>query len=152
MKPRMLGRRMAVQYLFMADLSGFADVLPLDAFLKFQREAESEAGVAFEGKTLEKWNEAAAFARTLTDTVLRDRAALDERIGASTANWDFKRIATTDKNVLRVAAAEIATGTTDFAVVVNEAVRLAKTFGGAESGAFVNGVLAALAPSREQGN
>jgi N utilization substance protein B len=62
-------------------------------------------------------------------------AALDER-------WPLARLAATDRAVLRVAAAELLVRPGSPArVVLDEAIELARTYGGEESGAFVNGVL-----------
>ena len=57
------------------------------------------------------------------------------------ANWSLKRMAATDRNVLRLAAYEILLSDTPGRVVINEAVELAKRFGSAQSAQFVNGIL-----------
>lgn len=72
-------------------------------------------------------------------------AALDERIGAAAANWRLDRIATVDRTILRLGTYELmAEPETPAAVVLDEAVELAKRFGEADSPAFVNGVLDAI--------
>ncbi len=141
MNPRTLGRRMAMQYLFAAEVGGFDAVGPLDAFLAAQRAGEEDAGARFDGREGEKWAEAAAFAARLAAAALAGREGLDARLAAAADHWDFGRIAATEKSVLRMAAAELSLAETPLAVVADEAVKLAKIFGGADSGAFVNGVL-----------
>jgi N utilization substance protein B len=70
---------------------------------------------------------------------------LDEAIAASAANWRLDRIAPVDRTILRLGTYELmAERQTPHAVVLDEAVELAKRFGEADSPAFVNGVLDAI--------
>jgi transcription antitermination protein NusB len=72
-------------------------------------------------------------------------AELDEAIGAAATHWRLDRIATVDRTILRLGAYElVAEAETPSAVVLDEAVELAKRFGEADSPAFVNGVLDAI--------
>lgn len=66
-------------------------------------------------------------------------------IAERSRHWDLKRMPMVDRSILRLAVWELATGNAPGAVVINEAVRLAKEFSTAESPAFVNGVLDAIA-------
>lgn len=70
---------------------------------------------------------------------------IDQAIGDAASNWRLDRIAPVDRTILRLGAWEL-TGEpeTPAAVVLDEAVELAKRFGEAESSAFVNGVLDAI--------
>jgi len=73
------------------------------------------------------------------------REELDEAIREATANWRPDRIAAVDRTILRLGAYELAAEReTPAAVVIDEAVELAKRFGEADSPAFVNGVLDAI--------
>jgi N utilization substance protein B len=74
-------------------------------------------------------------------------AQLDAAIAAHAKGWTLARMPAIDRNVLRVAAFELL-GRHDVpvAVVLDEAVELAKRFSTDDSGRFVNGVLAALVP------
>jgi N utilization substance protein B len=70
---------------------------------------------------------------------------LDEAIAAHAKGWSLARMPSIDRNVLRVAAFELlARPDVPVAVVLDEAVELAKRFSTDDSGRFVNGVLAAL--------
>jgi transcription antitermination protein NusB len=70
---------------------------------------------------------------------------LDAAIAKASSNWRFERIAALDRNVLRLGAYELLKEpATPAAVVLDEAVELAKRFGEADSAAFVNGVLDAV--------
>ena len=80
--------------------------------------------------------------------VERRRDELDEAIAekASEAGWTLKRMPVLDLNVLRIGAFELVDRPdVRVAVVIDEAVELAKRFSTDNSGRFVNGVLAALA-------
>jgi N utilization substance protein B len=72
-------------------------------------------------------------------------AELDEAIAAAATNWRLDRIAPVDRTILRLGAYElVAEAGTPSAVILDEAVELAKRFGEADSPAFVNGVLDAI--------
>jgi N utilization substance protein B len=74
--------------------------------------------------------------------VLDCRDALDQAIAGCVLDWDFSRISVVDRNILRIAAYEILfLRETPFAVVINEAVEIAKIYGAEDSFRFVNGIL-----------
>jgi N utilization substance protein B len=67
---------------------------------------------------------------------------IDKCIQERAANWELKRMAAIDRNILRMAVAEMTYfEDVPVKVVIDEAVELAKTFGSADSGKFVNGVI-----------
>jgi N utilization substance protein B len=69
-------------------------------------------------------------------------ASIDERIAKASTNWRVERMARVDRNVIRLGAWELSERRdVPRAVVLDEAVEIAKRFGTEESGAFVNGVL-----------
>ena len=69
---------------------------------------------------------------------------IDALIEAATDNWRLSRMAVVDRIVLRVAVYELLAAEAPAAVVINEAVELAKTFGDEQSPRFINGVLDAV--------
>lgn len=75
--------------------------------------------------------------------LLEARAAeVDALLAGSCAHWPLERLAATDRSVLRVAVAELLSRPGSPArVVLDEAIEIARRFGSAESGGFVNGVL-----------
>jgi len=81
------------------------------------------------------------FAASLVAGVRRNRGELDDLLGRTAVNWSLGRMATTDRNVLRIGAYEILYTDTPGRVAINEAVELAKRFGAAQSAPFVNGIL-----------
>jgi N utilization substance protein B len=88
---------------------------------------------------------AVEFARQLVDGVVEHGEPLDEILGQHARNWRVSRMAVVDRNVLRLAIFELRETETPVAVVIDEAVDLARRFGSDSSPAFVNGVLDAVA-------
>lgn len=88
---------------------------------------------------------AVAFAKSLVEGVTLQCAGLDELVGLHTRNWRVSRMAAVDRNVLRLAVYELRDTETPVAVVIDEAVDLARRFGSETSPAFVNGILDAIA-------
>lgn len=85
----------------------------------------------------------------LAEAVVRGGSRLDTMLQAAAENWRLERLAVVDRNILRLALAELELGTAPVRVVIDEAIRLARWFGAARSPAFVNGILDRAA--REQG-
>jgi N utilization substance protein B len=88
--------------------------------------------------------------RDYADAALRGVAAelerVDDAIRKASTNWRIERMARVDRNVLRLGAWELMQRSeVPRAVILDEAVELAKRFGSEESGAFVNGVLDRIA-------
>jgi N utilization substance protein B len=84
--------------------------------------------------------------RALVDDVLgvlrRRPDEVDELIRGAARHWALDRLAATDRSVLRIAIAElIGRPGTPARVVLDEAIEIARRYGGEESGRFVNGVL-----------
>lgn len=76
----------------------------------------------------------------------RDLAAIDEVIRKASTNWRLERMTRVDRNVLRLGTWELLRSPgVPRAVILDEAVELAKRFGSEESSAFVNGVLDKIA-------
>jgi N utilization substance protein B len=86
--------------------------------------------------------EVRAFALELVEGVLGDRVHIDALIAGAADNWELSRLATVDRNILRVAVHEL-TARPDIPakVSINEAIELGKRFSTAQSGAFINGIL-----------
>ena len=141
MRPRSLGRRLALQYLFMADLNGFSGVEAPENFFRLQRLAELEEADGFKPDNQDpRRGEAEGFALSLLREALENLGGIDGDIGRAADNWRVARIGAIERNVLRLAAAELRLGVSPRRVALDEAVELAKRFGDKDSGAFVNGV------------
>lgn len=74
---------------------------------------------------------------------------IDATIQSASPNWTLARMAMVDRNTLRLATFEILATDTPSKVIMNEAIEIAKKFGSAESGAFVNAVLDHIARHRK---
>lgn len=81
------------------------------------------------------------FAESLATRVVSRVAELDRIAAAAAENWRMSRIAVVERNILRIAIAELTEGSVPPRVAIDEAVQLAHWFGGARAPAFVNGVL-----------
>lgn len=82
------------------------------------------------------------FANELVEGVARHKDEIDALIAANSTNWRLSRMAAVDKSILRMAVCELVhRKDIPVKVAINEAVEIAKRFGTAESGAFVNGIL-----------
>lgn len=122
--PRSDARERALNVLFEADVRG-DDVAAVVARIK----------VPFDDLTM-----------GLIDGVAANRVRIDELISTHSHAWTLERMAGTDRNVLRIATFELlGRPEVPTAVVLSEAVGLAKRYGGDDSGRFVNGVLGAVA-------
>jgi N utilization substance protein B len=89
-------------------------------------------------------------AGALVDQIWAARTSLDELIQAVAHHWDVSRLAATDRAILRLASHELLNpGEASDAVVINEAIELAKAFGTTESPAFVHGILDAIRRRRD---
>src|SRR5712692_598100 len=69
---------------------------------------------------------------------------IDHRIAKKSENWKIERMPTVDRNILRLAIYEMDQQTTPPAVVIDEALELARQFSGEESVSFINGILDAV--------
>lgn len=103
------------------------------------------------GRPLEELvGEARPFTRELAAAVLAHRAELDETIARHAHGWSPERIAPLERNVMRVALYEIEhSDDVPAEVAIDEAVKIAKEYCGAEAPGFVNGVLGAALRERE---
>lgn len=83
----------------------------------------------------------------LAESVQRKQQIIDEIITKAAPEWPIEKISNVDRSVLRMGLAELLFGDREQVppkVAINEAIELAKTFGGENSGKFVNGVLGAV--------
>src|ERR687888_2259653 len=123
---RSLARVMAMQALYEVDAVNGDPAAALDAVA-----AEHQARARVR-----------TFAADLCQGVLQHLEAIDAVIGEAAPQWPLAQMAGVDKAVLRVAVFELLFGRrVPPKVAINEAIDIAKTYGGEGSGRFVNGVL-----------
>jgi len=133
MSRRSRAREVALQSLYRAEVSGAVD--PRDR-ARFHR------GRLQSGPLV-------AFADELVDGVRERQAELDALIDGRSENWRVSRMAATDRAVLRIAAFELFHTDTPGPVVVDEAIELARRYGGEASPRFVAGILGGLLADRD---
>ena len=130
---RRKGRAYALQVLYALDLND--DAAPGAAVADYAGLFELEV----DPPSLE-------FAGQLVASVRERLAEIDDVIQSASRNWRLERMSRVDRNILRLAAAELRHFLdVPVKVAINEAVELAKRFGAAESAAFVNGILDRIA-------
>ena len=123
-----------------------ARALALQTLYEYDAVGHDAAAVAgrllVEGKLS---GEHAAFASDLVNGVLQNKEKLDAMITKFAPAWPLRQIPLVDRNILRLAIFEILfDNKVPIKVAINEAVELAKNFGGDNSPRFVNGVLASV--------
>ena len=91
--------------------------------------------------------EALTFARSLAEGLDTHWDEVEEALRRTIRGWSFEQMAQTDLNVLRLAAFEMMYTEEPHPPVIESAVRIARKFGGEDSGRFVNGVLGTLSRS-----
>ncbi len=134
MANRHLARSVVLQSLFEVD-SGLGDrEKPEDALMRNVSEFASEQSIF-------------PFMKQLFDLVLAKQEDLNKIIEKAAPEWPLDKIAVVDRNILRIGLAELLFSDPEQVppkVAINEAIELAKEFGGESSGRFVNGVLGAV--------
>lgn len=137
MRKRTLSREIALKVLYALDITGDS---VMDIAQKYWENAEPVEESVKE------------FSDTIVDGVAGNRDDLDEIITKYADNWELKRMATIDRNVLRVAVYELLyMPETPPKVAINEAIELAKKYGDKDSGKFVNGILDKISKTERAG-
>jgi len=108
-------------------------------FILFQWDVTGQPlGSLFEGEPDE-------YTLRLAETVAGRAEELDARITAASDDWTADRLGAVERNVLRVALAELDADEVPLAVVLDEAVTLAKRYASDDAGRLVNGILGRIA-------
>ncbi|MGH9465363.1 MAG: transcription antitermination factor NusB [Thermoanaerobaculia bacterium] len=147
MTKRRRGREMALQMLYQSEFGalGASEVLArYDAAERTASERE-ESGPGGEPLDADQVREAFEYARFLVTGTLERRADIDQLIAGQAEHWRLERMPAVDRNILRLAVFELLVERdVPKVVVLDEAIELAKKYGGEQSGAFVNGLLDGL--------
>lgn len=138
MPSRHRSRQRALQVLYQAEVSRISPHQALDNFYLtlHSSEREDEDNPAQPGRD--------EFMESLVRGTMSQTASIDARIVSHSANWRLERMPLVDRNILRVAVYEMMGAGTPAAVVIDEALELARQFSGESSVAFINGVLDAV--------
>jgi N utilization substance protein B len=135
MASRHLSRALVLQTLFECDLTSALNTAATKVVLK-RNSAEFDLGASD-----------LAFAEALLAGVLAKQTEIDAVIMKAAPQWPLDKIAPIDRNVLRIGLYELLFGDRTAVppkVALNEAIEIGKSFGGEQSGKFVNGVLGAV--------
>lgn len=90
------------------------------------------------------------FTERVVNGVIRNQEAIDQYITKYAPDWPLEQITIVDRNILRMGVYELVFDEEiPSKVAINEAIELAKSFGGESSGKFVNGVLGAIYKDRK---
>jgi len=89
-------------------------------------------------------NKQRIFSNELFQGTIENLVKLDEEIAAALKDWDYNSIGKVEKAIMRLGAYEILIVKTDRAIIINEAVELAKKLADEKSPKFINGVLDAI--------
>jgi N utilization substance protein B len=129
MGSRRKARELALQMLFQWDLGGHSPEHVVSSFLQAQKiDADVER-----------------FARALFEGTVAEVEVLDRRVREHAEHWRLERMAAVDRNLLRLALYELLhCPDTPPAVVINEALEIARRYSGKDSVEFINGVLDAI--------
>ena len=132
MSNRHLARTIALQTLYQWDFNGKKEI-ELPALV---RRNLHEFAPQFDDK---------GFIETLVGGVIKNQQEIDDLIIKYAPEWPIEQITMVDRNVLRIGIQEMKyEPDIPEKVAINEAIELAKTFGGESSGKFVNGVLGTI--------
>ena len=133
---RRKSRELAMQMLFQADVGKQTPDQVRQSFWK-AREEEID-------------NDTRGFAEDLFRVATAREEEIDALIEQYSANWRIPRMPAVDRNVLRLAVAElVGFPGTPVPIVINESLEIAKRYSAPESLSFLNGILDAIAKSRK---
>ncbi len=128
MRKRTYARELSLQMLYQIDITHDEPGAVLSNFWETQEKPAQE--------------QVKSFTAELVKGVVQNLAVIDAKISEYAANWQLKRMAVVDRNILRLSCYELLfREDIPPKVSINEAVELAKKYSGREAGKFVNGIL-----------
>jgi N utilization substance protein B len=127
---RRKSRELALQILYQEDLTGSDDTS------SWRSQSDENAR---------------GYAEELLSHAIQNAGPIEALIRRFTQHWRLERIAAVDRNILRMAVAEILFTDTPNIVVINEAIEIARKYGSEKSPDFVNGILDAIRAEIETG-
>ena len=128
MRKRTKARQLALQILYQIDITRENSATSLENFWRSQKK-EVDSAVK-------------QFSLELVEGIQKNREIIDRKIAQYAENWELRRMAVVDRNILRQACFELLfRPEIPPKVAINEAIELAKHFSSVEAGKFVNGIL-----------
>lgn len=137
MGTRRRARELTLQVLFQVDVGEVTLEDAIKNFWKIEKVQEDVRNFTFR----------------LSNGVKENRAEIDEIIKKYAKNWNIERINNIDRNILRIGIYELLyCFDVPYKVAINEAIEIAKKYGTADSGKFVNGILDRVAKEERKRN
>ncbi len=134
---RRIARELALQALYRFDLTGEDPSLILKEILKRKKYSPVIQD----------------YARKVVGTVYFHIDEIDKTLKKKIKNWEFHRVASIDRTILRMGSCELLYfADIPFRVTINESIEIAKKYGDIDSGKFINGILDAIAREFERKN
>lgn len=143
MPSRHRSRQRALQVLFQIDIRQQSAAEALDGFYGSLITSEEAPGES---------EERDPFMERLVESTVERLGDIDRRVSGHSEHWRIERMAAVDRNILRLAVCEMTSTDTPAAVVIDEALELARRFSSDESVAFINGILDAVHRSWTSGH
>lgn len=140
---RRIGRELVFQTLYAIEYSR-ADTPEADMeslFIEKLQEMASDKQIKNNGKVYE-------FAYDILANLLPHLTEIDEKIDQYSINWKINYIVPLDKSILRLGVYELLFTETAPAIIINEAIEIAKKFSSESSGKFINGILNAVSEEK----
>jgi len=132
MSNRHLSRTIAMQTLYQWDFNG-------------QKESDLKVLLDYNIQEFAPGFNDEGFAKHLVEGVIKNIKEIDDSIKKYATEWPLEQITIIDRNILRIGVFELVYDPEiPSKVAINEAIEVAKTYGGESSGKFVNGVLGAI--------
>lgn len=138
MASRRKSRERALQVLFLCDLGKYEIESAIEAYYYTLHSEDEDFSRLPRDKFMEE----------LVRGAMGKREVLDEQISKASEHWRIDRMPSVDRNILRLAAFELLEGKLPYAVIIDEALELARRYSGNESVGFVNGVLDSIRASQ----
>jgi len=134
MAARHRSRQRALQVLYQCDMNKQPVEQAISSFYDTQSTEEEEPGLPGRDEFMEELAKGAS----------EMASDIDHRIAEKSEHWRLERMPIVDRNILRLAIYEMSRQETPAAVVIDEALELARQFSGEESVSFINGILDAV--------
>lgn len=144
---RRKGREIALQTLYSLEFLETDSYLKELGWLEAYKEKLSEI---CSDNHIDNDSKICEFAASIIDGMIPNLEVIDENIGAHSTNWSIDKIASLDKCLLRIATYEMLFTDTPPAIVMNEAIEIAKKFCAESSSKFINGILNAIAKEKDE--
>lgn len=126
MSNRRLSRELVIQFLYLSEMN--------------EGEIENQLKSFWENNSCQE--DVQSFAEDILNDIFDHKKEIDAKLEKYSDNWTLSRMAVIDRNLLRIAAAELMySKTVPPKVAIDEAVEIAKKFGTEDSPNFINGVL-----------